>query len=457
MIATPAASVPALVAEAGELGAGGAVVFGAGFAEVAGGAGLQAELVAAARAHDLPVCGPNGNGIVSFPGRLALWGDAVAPREPGPVAFIAQSGNIAVNALATRRGLGLHTVVSSGNQALVDAADYAAYLARADGVRSIALYLESDGDGAKLAEALAACCEAGVGVAVLKAGTSPAGAAASAAHTGAIAGDARVFRALVEEAGAASAETPHELLELAKALAWGRRGGDGGVAVMTCSGGDSSVAADESARLGVQLPAPAPETTAEELADLLPPAATIGNPLDYTSMIWGDVERLARLIATVGEDPAYSRLLVYYDEPEEMNEEMEESWRRVLDGILLGAAGLATPLLVASTLPALLAEASAERLLAAGIPAIAGLREGLQCAAALAVPPGDPARLREIAAAARGGGSARGRPGNPPIWLAEHEAKALLAGAGIAVAEGSLAASEDEAVALLAASARRSR
>ena len=184
VIATPAATVPALVTEAGELGAGGAVVFGAGFAEVADGAGLQADLVAAARAHDLPVCGPNGNGIVSFPGRLALWGDAVSPRDPGPVAFIAQSGNIAVNALATRRGLGLHTVVSSGNQALIDAADYASYLARADGVRSIALYIESDGDGAKLAEALAVCCEAGVGVAVLKAGTSPAGAAASAAHTG---------------------------------------------------------------------------------------------------------------------------------------------------------------------------------------------------------------------------------------------------------------------------------
>ena len=86
-------------------------------------------------------------------------------------------------------------------------------------MRSIALYLEGDGDGALLCEALAECAERGVGVAVLKAGESSAGAAAATAHTGAVAGDQRVFRALVEEAGAAWAEDVHDLLEIAKSLA----------------------------------------------------------------------------------------------------------------------------------------------------------------------------------------------------------------------------------------------
>ena len=67
--------------------------------------------------------------------------------------------------------------------------------------------------------ALLACAEAGVGVAVLKAGTSPAGAAAAQAHTGAIAGDQRAVRAFFEACGATWAEDPHDLLELAKALA----------------------------------------------------------------------------------------------------------------------------------------------------------------------------------------------------------------------------------------------
>ena len=77
-------AAPAAVEAIGARGCGGAVVFAAGFAESAGGGALQDELVAAAHAHDLPVCGPNGNGIVSLPARMALWGDMVAPREAGP-------------------------------------------------------------------------------------------------------------------------------------------------------------------------------------------------------------------------------------------------------------------------------------------------------------------------------------------------------------------------------------
>ncbi|MFG1874494.1 acetate--CoA ligase family protein [Sphaerisporangium sp. NPDC049003] len=333
VIATPAATVPALVAEAGEHGCGGAVVFAAGFAEVPGGAGrsLEDALVAAAAAYDMPVCGPNGNGIVAVAGRAPLWGDAYTPRRAGPVALISQSGNIAVNALLSTRALRLHTVVSCGNQAVVDAAAHLAALAETGGVRSVALYLEDEGDGARLAGALATCADAGIGVAVLKAGTSELGASAAAAHTGAVAGDARVLRALIEEAGGAWARNPHELLELAKTLAHGSRPGRTagthrdrtdhahrdrtddrhrdraesgsrdraesgghreGVLVVTCSGGDAAVGADEAARLGVPLPALSPPTRAA-LIPVLPPTATPGNPLDYTAVIFGDTRRTA--------------------------------------------------------------------------------------------------------------------------------------------------------------------
>ena len=130
--------------------------------------------------------------------------------------MVTQSGNVGVNALGSRRGIRWHTVVSTGNQTVADASDWLAALAGRDGVRSVALFLESDDDGAKLAEALALCAERGVGVAVLKVGSSEAGARAAAAHTGSLAGDQRVFRALVEEAGAAWAEDFHDLLELAQ-------------------------------------------------------------------------------------------------------------------------------------------------------------------------------------------------------------------------------------------------
>jgi acyl-CoA synthetase (NDP forming) len=480
VVGIPAASVADVLDEAGSLGCGGAVVYGAGFGEVALGVEHERRLREVALRHSLPVCGPNGNGIVAVGPGAAMWGDALAPLEAGHVAMVSQSGNVAVNALAGRRALRLHTVVSCGNATVVDPAEWVRELARDDDVRSVALYLEGDGDGALLCEALAECAERGVGVAVLKVGESSAGAAAATAHTGALAGDQRVFRALVEEAGAAWAADLHDLLELSKALAVQQpsaqrnktakgsdpltvargpqrraRGSDPlTIAVLTCSGGDSALAADECARLGLTLPLFAPETAAR-LRDLLPDAATVGNPLDYTALIWGDSERLRDIIVAVGEDPSIDRILVFYDQAADSGR--GGSWAAVRNGIALGAAASATPVMVSSTMPELLDERSVLEFMEAGVPAVAGLRTGLACAAALDRPRADPGRLREIAAAARrarawppaGASLAAGPSPNGRRWLAEHEAKELLRSAGLPAVEGRLVAGEDDAVVAL--------
>ncbi|HEX6023655.1 MAG TPA: acetate--CoA ligase family protein [Solirubrobacter sp.] len=415
VVALPAADAPDVVARAREIGCGSAVVFAAGFAEAQRG-DLQARLVAAA--GDMPVCGPNGNGFVSLPDRVALWGDALREVRVGPVAVISQSGNVAVNALASQR-LALHTVVSCGNQAVLDAADFLGAVAERDGVRSVALYVEDDGDGERWCAALERCARAGVRVAVLKAGTSAAGRAAAEAHTGALAGDARVFRALFEECGAAWTEDPHNLLEVANALGTARRPPAAappgraeparGVAIMTCSGGDSAIAADLAATLGVDLPALAPATV-ERLRRTLPEEATPANPLDYTSLLWDDTEALRELIAALQDDPAIRQVLVLFDE---------------FDGPapILDAVGDA---LLASTLPELCPPGG-----------IAGLRSALLAAKALHVAP-DPDRIAEIGKARR---AARG------AGLEEHEAKALLREAGIPVVPGWTVSDEDAAVA----------
>src|SRR5690349_21255046 len=441
VVAIPAAGVAEVIEQAGAGGCGGAVVYSAGFAEVESGVALQDALIAAAEKHALPVCGPNGNGIVAMKSRAALWGDALRPQETGHVALVSQSGNVAVNALATRRGLRFHTVLS--------AADYLEHLGHDEDVRSIALYLEDDGDGARLCDALAVCAESGVRVVVLKVGTTTEGKAAAAAHTGALAGDQRVFRALVEEAGAIWADDVHELLELAKVLAVGARSRGRRTAILTCSGGDSSLGADEASRLGLTLPAFAPETV-ERLTAQLPSAATVANPLDYTAMIWGDAPALSELVQTAGADPSVDQLLVFYDQPPDLDGAVEESWRGVREGIEAGAALCRVPTMVSSTLPELLDDAAAWRFAEHGVPAAAGLRTGLRCAAALSDERGDPARLRAIATACRraANGSRDPRPEtrDPSAWLAEHEAKDLLREAGARVVDGRLVRGEIEAV-----------
>lgn len=450
VVAIPAAGVPEVIEQAGATGCGAAVVFSAGFAEVSGGRSLQDELVAAAERHQLPVCGPNCNGVVSLRARVAMWGDAFTPREAGPVAFISQSGNITINALATRRGLRFHTVVSSGNQAVLGPADYLEYLSREDGIGSVALYLEDD-VGPELCEALASCAERGIRVAVLKVGSSPAGARAAAAHSASLAGDQRVFRSLIAEAGAVWAEDAHDLLELAKTMAVPVRrsappasGRANGLAIMTCSGGDSAQGADEASQAGLGIPALAAATRAR-LEELLPSAATAANPLDYTSMIWGETEALAELVRVLGEDPGVDDVLVFYDQLPDLDPAGVQSWRAVREGIVAGAQRSPVPTTVCATLPELIDDDDAWWFAQSGVAAAAGLRTGLRCVAARELPPGDPARLREIAAAAR----RVMRGAEPGPWLGEHESKELLRAAGIPVVVGRQVSDEDDAVAAL--------
>jgi acetyl-CoA synthetase len=203
--------------------------------------------------------------------------------------------------------------------------------------------------------------------------------------------------------------------------------------------------ADEAQRIGIDLPKLG-AATERRLRELLPVAATVANPLDYTAMIWGDREALAQLILALGEDPEIGQVLIFFDQAQGLTGAAELSWRATREGIMAGAALSPVPTLVSSTLPELLDDDAAVEFAAAGVAPAAGLRTGLVCAAAGFRDGVDPARLREIAATANAiseGGRAPGR------WLAEHEAKQMLRAHGVAVPQGRVVSGEREAVAAL--------
>ena len=314
---------------------------------------------------------------------------------------------------------------------------------------SIALYLEADGDGARLCEALARCAERGVGVAVLKVGASAAGAVAAAAHTGAVAGDQRVFRALVEEAGAAWAADVHELLELAKALAVPGARPAARRRASPCSPARAATPRSRptSASASGWRCRRSRRATGARLRELLPDAATVGNPLDYTALIWGEVEHAARHRDRRGRAiPAIDQVLVLYDQP-------GRDRRRARRELERGARGhprrrRRQPGAGGGRLHAARAARRRRRgRFADGghpggrRPAHRARRAWRRCGSR----PGDPARLREIGAAAAALQPSPGTDG----WLAEHEAKQLLRAAGLPVVEGRLVAGEDDAVAAL--------
>jgi len=443
VVATPAATVDSVLAQVGELGCGGAVVFAAGFAEL-GGHQHQDRIAATARRFGLPVIGPNANGLVNVAHRAPLWGDEVTVRRPGGVAVVTQSGNIGVTTLASRRGLHLHTVVSVGNQAVVTASDVVSELAGTQGVRAIALYLEDDGDGAAWAEALARCVDADVRLAVLKAGRSAAGAAAGGAHTAAVAGDHRVFAALVREAGAAWCHDVHDLLETAKVLGAPRPQRHGGLAVITCSGGDAVVAADEAERLGVRLATLTPATV-DRLAAVLPEGAAITNPLDHTNALWAHPDRIEALESALADDDDVAQILYVQDIPPDLAPLAAAEWELTREGTVRCAARHRdVEFALASTVPELFPESVADVLTDADVTPLLGLSSALEALGRQLIRPGDSARLRAVAAAAAA--SATG-PAHDAQWLAEHAGKQLLAGHGVAVPDGLVAADADAAAA----------
>ena len=460
VVGIPAASVADVLDEAGALGCGGAVVYGAGFGEVARGVEHELRLREVALRHSLPVCGPNGNGIVAIGSGAAMWGDALAPLEPGPVALVSQSGNVAVNALAGRRALRFHTVVSCGNATVVDPAEWTLELARDDEVqldrplprgRRRRRALVRGPGGVRRARRGRGGAEGGRvhrgrgrrDRAHRRAGRRPARVQSPcggggrglggrpARPAGACEGARGAPRAGARPAGQTLNHPPKRVRPLWQAHR------DSHLLRRRLGARRRRVRADRSDA------SPVLAETAARLRDLLPDAATVGNPLDYTALIWGDTERLRDIVVAVGEDPSIDRILVFYDQAADSGR--GGSWAAVRKGIAHGAAASATPVMVSSTLPELLDEASALEFMDAGVPAVAGLRTGLACAAALGKLPADAAHLRAIAAAARGV-----RPStNGRRWLAEHEAKELLRSAGLPAVEGRLVESEDDAVVAL--------
>ncbi|MBU6244386.1 MAG: acetate--CoA ligase family protein [Actinomycetales bacterium] len=425
VIATPAASVPDLVHQASLLGCGGAIAYAAGFAE-AGRADLQQKLLRAA--GPMPVIGPNGNGVVAVAARAPMWGDdARLPDEPGNIGLVTESGNIGVIALGHRGGLGLRTVVSTGNSAVVSAAEVLTYLANEPGIAAVALYLESDGDGQQWCDALAACAERDVHVVALKTGRSTRGAAVGAAHTAAIVGDHGVFAAMVTEAGGTLVAEPGQLLETARALASGRRD-PRDAAIVTCSGADAAIAADLAADLRVRLADLLPQTV-DALRAALPEGATASNPLDHTALLWADEEGIAAVTEAAGRDAQVGHLMYVQDEPAHLGAAAAGEWLVTRQGALLGGGRAGqVPMLVATT-PG-----------QAPPGAIEGLGNALRAIHVLQQPAPDAARIREIGSIT----AACAPEGREP--LDEYQAKELARRHGIEVPAGELAQDAEQAV-----------
>ena len=238
-------------------GATAAVVFASGFAEVGPqGLMLQTELAAAARQYGVRLLGPNCQGVVSVPHRMAGTFTAAVesglPRN-GNVAYVGQSGAIggSILSLAQERGLGISAWASTGNQADLDALDLGAYLIEDERIRVLAMYLESTVDGTRYGELARRAQELGKSILVLQSARSLAGRRAAASHTGAIIGENAAFLAMSRELGVIQADDFEDFIALTQALSVLPRAAGSRLAIVTTSGGAGSLAADQAEHAGL--------------------------------------------------------------------------------------------------------------------------------------------------------------------------------------------------------------
>ncbi len=314
VIATPADSVPGLIAELGARGTKAAVVISAGFGEGGdeeGGRRLE-EMRATARRHDIRIVGPNCLGIMVPGSGINAGFSHIAPVE-GDLAFVAQSGAIVTAMLdwATPRGIGFSHVVSLGDTSDVDFGDMLDYLAVDPGTRAVLLYVESIKDARHFMSAARATARAKP-VIVIKGGRYGESARAAASHTGALASSDAVYDAAFARAGMLRVYSLIELADAAETLATrtriaARPDRKHRLAILTNGGGMGVLATDALIQEGGELAALSAETLAA-LDQALPATWSRANPVD----IIGDAppDRYAAALTALLADPGNDAVLV---------------------------------------------------------------------------------------------------------------------------------------------------
>ncbi len=277
----PAPFVPQALRECGQKGIRAAIIAAGGFRETgATGASLEDECLRIARDFEMRLMGPNCIGLLD----THLPFDATFLPPPGPtpgaVAFISHSGAIcaAVVDWARGQGFGLSRLVSLGNQLDVCETDVLPAIVADPYTRVITMYLEGVTDGRRFLR-VAQSVTRHKPVLALKVGRFAGGRQAVASHTGALAGADAAFDAAFRCAGIIRAQTNEELFDWARALAWSPLPRGPRVAVLTNAGGPGVTAVDAIESAGLQLATLQPETEAQ-LCAVLPPAASVHNPVD---------------------------------------------------------------------------------------------------------------------------------------------------------------------------------
>src|SRR5215472_13000133 len=447
VVSVPAQAVLDVVGEAIAAGIAGAFIISEGFADAANDAGrqLQARLVELARAAGMALAGPNCMGIASLHyGFAATMADVPAQAVSGGISLVSQSGGLlnAFAELTSNRGIGINYLVSSGNEAGLEMADYIAYLADDPATSVIACIMEGAKDGRRFRAAVEAAARRRPMV-VLKLGRSEFGQRATLAHTGTLAGRHEAFAALFRQNGVALVDSINALVETAALFEAAPPPPGDGLVMMTVSGGATSLIGDLGEAAGLRFP-PLAAATNRRLREILGVERDFGNPVDTVGLPRLHKDgNLRAVIRALQEDDGVDVIGLVLG----MRAEGWPAHRDLIESMADAAGSSRKPLLIVSFMSGSLTGHWRGFSRTRGLPLVEDLKGGLQAVRHLV----DYAAFRRRADDGyRGAKTARSCSGRlaPLVGrvLTEAESKRVLGAAGLPVTREALARDPTEAV-----------
>ncbi len=308
VFAIPAKLVAQALEEVGKKGIPGAVLIPSGFAETGNVEG-QEEIVAIARKYDIRLMGPNIYGFYYTPKNLCAT--FCTPYDvKGKAALSSQSGGIGMAIIGFSRSakMGVSAIVGLGNKSDIDEDDLLTFFEQDDETEIIAQHCEDLKDGRAFAEAARRVSKVKP-VVVLKAGRTSLGARAASSHTGALAGDDRIYEDVFKQCGVIRARSLRDLLEFARGIPKLPTPKGENVVIITGAGGSGVLLSDACVDNGLSLMT-MPEDLDAAFRKFIPPFGAAGNPVDITG---GEPPTTYRNTIKLGlEDPRIHAIILGY-------------------------------------------------------------------------------------------------------------------------------------------------
>jgi acetyltransferase len=280
VIVVPAKAVPSVMQQCATIGVKAVIIITAGFKEVGEeGRKLEQQVIQIAKPAGIRVIGPNCLGLIVPANKLNASFGGTLPAV-GVTGYLSQSGALmaAILDMANATRLGFSTLVRIGNKADVDELDIIEAFADDPDTKVIAGYLESISDGNAFVNQAERISQKKP-VLLMKSGVTAAGAKAASSHTGSMAGSETAYEAVFERAGVIRCYSLKSQFDFAQGFAYQPLPAGSSVAVITNAGGAGIMAADAIEKLQLTFPKLS-EGTTRRLAEKLPPAANLHNPVD---------------------------------------------------------------------------------------------------------------------------------------------------------------------------------